>query len=75
MLKFQYHLPENGKDVLEDTANKPMRALRTDADGHSADLKAFVVQLFQHSFSFKVIILMVKRVELQRVFSPPERGS
>ena len=74
MLKFRYYLPENRKDFLEDTANIPMRAQRTDADSHSADLKAFVVQLFQHSFSFKVTILMVKRVEVQRVyFAPSER--
>ena len=41
-----------------------MQARGTDADSHSVHLKAFVVQLFQHSFKFKVTILMVKRVEV-----------
>ena len=46
----------------------------TDADSYSVHLKASVVQLFQHSFGFKVTILMVKRVEGQRVyFAPLER--
>ena len=42
--------------------------LEEDADSHSVHLEAFVVQLFQHSFSFKVTILMVKRVEVQSLF-------
>ena len=41
------------------------RALGTDVDSYSVHLKASVVQLFQHSFGFKVTILMVKRVEEQ----------
>ena len=45
------------------------------ADSHSVHLKAFAVQLFQHNFSFKVTILMVKRVEVQRVYFAPQRGS
>ena len=58
------------KDLLEDTT----RAWETDADSYSAHLKASVVQLFQHCFGVKVTILMVKRVEVQRIyFAPSER--
>ena len=41
------------------------RALGTDADSYSIHLKASVVQLFEHSFGFKVTILIVKRVKEQ----------
>ena len=44
------------------------------ADSHSVHLKAFVVQLFQDYFSFKVTILMVKRVEVQRVYFAASEG-
>ena len=50
-----------------------MRARRTDADGHSVHLKAFVVQLFQHNFSCKVTILRVKRIEVQKVYFAPSK--
>ena len=70
MLTFRYHLLENGNDFLEHT----MRAQRADADSYLVHLKAFVVQLFQHNFSSRVTILMLKRVEVQRVyFAPSER--
>ena len=49
-----------------------MRARGTGADNYSVHLKASVVQLFQHSLGFEVTILMVKRVEVQRVY-PSER--
>ena len=53
-----------------------MRARRTGADNYSVHLKASVVQLFQYSLGFKVAILMVKRVEIQRVyFALPRRGN
>ena len=44
------------------------RAWGTDADSYPVHLKTSVVQLFQHSFGFEVTILMVKRVEVQRVY-------
>ena len=51
-----------------------LRARGTEAASYSLHLKASVVQLFQHSFGFKVTISMVKKVEGQRVyFAPSER--
>ena len=43
-----------------------MRARITYADSQSVHLKASVVHLFQHGFSFEVTILIVKRVGVDR---------
>ena len=48
-----------------------MRARGTGADNYFVHLKASVVQIFQHSLDFKVTILIVKRVEVQIVYSAP----
>ena len=50
-----------------------MRAGESDADSYTVHLKASVIQLFQHNFGFQVTILMMKMVEVQKVyFAPPK---
>ena len=73
MLKFRYYLLENGKDFLEDTANILCGLGEQTQIATRYTSKPSLFSCFNIVLVLKLLFLMVKRVEVQRVcFTPSE---